>query len=119
MNKSSFEQNGGTYRIVGDYKIPNITLPTEASKPLGVWGMKRKDYLMQHNRVQFTIILGGLIFFQLFWACFELARFGFTEVFFHTRLYRGFISSPKGTKKNRRENFKIFSPSGAINGLKY
>ena len=57
MNKSSFEQNGGTYRMVGDYKIPNITLPTEASKPLGVWGMKRKDYLMQHNRVQFNIML--------------------------------------------------------------
>ena len=28
MNKSSFEQNGGTYRMVGDYRIPNITLPT-------------------------------------------------------------------------------------------
>ena len=47
MNKSSFEQNGGTYRTVGDYRIPNITLPAEASKPLGMWGLKRKDYLMQ------------------------------------------------------------------------
>ena len=47
MNKSSFEQNGGTYRTVGDYSIPNITLPAEASKPLGVWGLKRKDYLME------------------------------------------------------------------------
>ena len=57
MNKSSFEQNGGTYRMVGDYKIPNITLPAEASKPLGVWGLKRKDYLMKHKRVQFNIML--------------------------------------------------------------
>ena len=57
MNKSSFEQNGGTYRMVGDYKIPNITLPAEASKPLGVWGLKRKDYLMNHKRVQFYIML--------------------------------------------------------------
>ena len=57
MNKSSFEQNGGTYRTVGDYKIPNITLPAEASKPLGVWGLKRKDYLMNHKRVQFNIML--------------------------------------------------------------
>ena len=55
--KSSFEQNGGTYRMVGDYKIPNITLPAEASKPLGMWGMKRKDYLMKHKRVQFNIML--------------------------------------------------------------
>lgn len=57
MKKSSFEQNGGTYRTVGDYKIPNITLPAEASKPLGVWGLKRKDFLMQHKRVQFNIML--------------------------------------------------------------
>ena len=57
MNKSSFEQNGGTYRTVGDYKIPNITLPAEASRPLGVWGLKRKDYLMKHKRVQFNIML--------------------------------------------------------------
>ncbi len=57
MNKSSFEQNGGSYRVVGDYRIPNITLPAEANKPLGMWGLKRKDYLMQHKRVQFNIML--------------------------------------------------------------
>ena len=57
MNKSSFEQSGGTYRMVGDYRIPNIALPAEASEPLGVWGMKRKDYLVNHKRVQFNIML--------------------------------------------------------------
>ena len=57
MNKSSFEQNGGTYRTVGDYISPNIALPAEADKPLGVWGLKRKDYLMKHKRVQFNIML--------------------------------------------------------------
>ena len=57
MNKSSFEQNGGTYRMVGDYRIPNITLPAEANKPLGIWGLKRKNYLMQHKRVLFNIML--------------------------------------------------------------
>ena len=57
MNKSSFEQNGGTYRTVGNYRIPNIALPAEANKPLGVWGQKRKDYLMKHKRVQFNIML--------------------------------------------------------------
>ena len=57
MNKSSFEQNGVTYRTVGDYRIPNITLPAEANKSLGMWGLKRKDYLMHHKRVQFNIML--------------------------------------------------------------
>ena len=57
MNKSSFEQNGVTYRMVGNYRIPNITLPAEARTPLGIWGHKRKDYLMKHKRVQFNIML--------------------------------------------------------------
>ncbi len=57
MQKSLFEQNGGSYRMVGDYRIPNITLPAEANKPLGVWGLKRKYYLMKHKRVQFNIML--------------------------------------------------------------
>ena len=57
MNKSSFEQNGGSYRTVGNYRIPNIALPAEARKPIGVWGLKRKDYLMRHKRVQFNIML--------------------------------------------------------------
>ena len=57
MNKSSFEQNGGSYRTVGNYRIPNIALPAKASKPLSVWGLKRKDYLMKHKRVQFNIML--------------------------------------------------------------
>ena len=57
MNKSSFKLNNGTYRTVGDYRIPNIILPAEARKPIGVWGVKRKDYLMKHKRVQFYIML--------------------------------------------------------------
>ena len=46
-----------TYRQVADYKIPNIALPAEARKPLGIWGLKRKEYLMKHKRVQFNIML--------------------------------------------------------------
>ena len=56
--KSSFEQNGGTYRQVGDFKIPNLTLPPEEAKiRLGKWGMLHKDYLEKHNRVLFNLLL--------------------------------------------------------------
>ena len=49
--KSSFEQNGGTYRQVGDLKIPNLTLPPEeATIKLGKWGMLHKDYLLKHKK---------------------------------------------------------------------
>ena len=56
--KSSFEQNGGTYRQVGDFKIPNLTLsPEEATIKLGKWGMLHKEYLEKHNRVFFNVLL--------------------------------------------------------------
>ena len=56
--KSSFKQSGGTYRQVGDFKIPNLTLPHEESNiTLGKWGMLHKDYLEKHNRVLFNLLL--------------------------------------------------------------
>ncbi len=56
--KSSFELNGGTYRQVGDYRIPNITLSAKESRiRLGKWGMLHKNYLLHHKKVQFTIML--------------------------------------------------------------
>ena len=52
--------NGNTisYRRVGDYNIPNLTLPPEeANIRLGKWGMLHKDYLEKHNRVLFNLLL--------------------------------------------------------------
>ena len=56
--KSSFEQGGGTYRHVGDFKIPNLKLPSkEATVKLDKWGMLHKEYLEKHNRVFFNVLL--------------------------------------------------------------
>ena len=56
--KSSFERNGGTYRQVGDFKIPNLTLPPEeANIRLGKWGMLHKDYLLKHKKAVFATLL--------------------------------------------------------------
>lgn len=38
MEKSLFEQMGGTYTQVGDYLIPNLRLPEQQGQPIGVWG---------------------------------------------------------------------------------
>lgn len=47
-----------TYRTVGDFRIPNLTLPTEeASVTLGKWGMLHKDYLLKHKKVLFVTLL--------------------------------------------------------------
>ena len=47
-----------TYRQVGDYNIPNLTLSPEESKiTLGKWGMLYKDYLLKNKKVLFTTLL--------------------------------------------------------------
>ena len=33
----------------GDYRLPNLTLPAEDERPIGVWGQRRLNYL-KHNR---------------------------------------------------------------------
>ncbi len=58
MQKSLFELNGGTYRQVGDFLIPNLTLPPEeANITLGKWGMLHKDYLLKHKKAVFATLL--------------------------------------------------------------
>lgn len=51
-------RNTISYRKVGDYNIPNLSLPPEeANIRLGKWGMLHKDYLEKHNRVFFNLLL--------------------------------------------------------------
>ena len=57
MEKSLFEQNGGTYRQVGDYFLPNITLPEEENEPIGIWGQRHLRYLKQHRKILYTNLL--------------------------------------------------------------
>ena len=52
MEKSLFEQMGGTYHQEGDYLLPDIELPDE--KPVGVWGTRHYHHLRKTNRVLFS-----------------------------------------------------------------
>ncbi len=52
MEKSLFEQMGGTYKQVGDYLLPNVELPEE--KPIGVWGTRHYHHLRKTNRILFS-----------------------------------------------------------------
>lgn len=52
------KNNKITYRRVGDYDIPNLTLPPEETNiTLGKWGMLHKDYLLKHKKALFTTLL--------------------------------------------------------------
>ena len=54
MKKTIFEQMGGNYTRQGDYYLPNLILPAEENKPIGVWGQQHLRYLKQHRKVLYT-----------------------------------------------------------------
>ena len=43
------EKTGLAYTLVGDYYIPNTTLPEPDKRPIGMWGRKRLAYLKEHR----------------------------------------------------------------------
>lgn len=57
MEKSLFEQMGGTYTQVGDYLIPNLRLPEQQDQPIGVWGQRHARYLKQHHKIIYMNLL--------------------------------------------------------------
>ncbi len=57
MAKTIFEQMGGTYTIQGDYYLPDLTLPAEDERPIGVWGHRRLRYLKQHHKILYYNLL--------------------------------------------------------------
>ena len=55
--KSIFEQSGGVYTMQGDYRLPNLTLPAEEERPIGVWGQRQLNYLKHHRKVLYYNLL--------------------------------------------------------------
>ena len=49
--KSIFEQNGGTYTQVGDYLIPDISLPDAPAYPIGKYGRIQAQRMIRKNGV--------------------------------------------------------------------
>lgn len=52
--KSLFEQMGGTYTQQGDYFLPDLKLPPEEERPIGVWGQRKLRYLREHRPILYT-----------------------------------------------------------------
>ena len=55
--ESLFEQLGGTYTRQGDYCLPDVCLPPEEERPIGVYGQRRRVYLKKHHRVLYYNLL--------------------------------------------------------------
>ena len=58
MTDTLFEQLGGTYTQIGDYLLPDLSLPAEKETGnIGVWALRRKRYLKQHHKVLYYNLL--------------------------------------------------------------
>lgn len=57
MEKSLFEQLGGTYTQAGDNLLPNLTIPEEEQKPIGIWGQRHARHLKQHHKILYYNLL--------------------------------------------------------------
>ncbi len=57
MQKSTFEQMGGTYTRVGNYLLPNLTIDESEQQSNGKYGRMRKRYLKEYRPVLYTNLL--------------------------------------------------------------
>ena len=66
MANTIFEQTGGTYTMQGDYCLPNLTLPPEEERPVGVWAQRRRQYLKQHHKIlYYNLLTSGKLYCHL------------------------------------------------------
>ena len=46
-----------TYTQAGDYLLPNLTIPEEEQKPIGIWGQRHARHLKQHHKILYYNLL--------------------------------------------------------------
>ncbi len=58
MTDTLFEQLGGTYTQIGDYLLPDLSLPAgKETGNIGVWALRHKRYLKQYHKVLYYNLL--------------------------------------------------------------
>lgn len=57
--KKSFtdKRTGVSYTLHGDYYLPNLVLPAEEQKEVGIWGQRHLRYIKQYRKVLYTNLL--------------------------------------------------------------
>lgn len=51
------DRTGIPYTLVGDYYLPDLALPEEQQKPIGIWGQRHHRYLKQNHRIRYMNLL--------------------------------------------------------------
>ena len=58
MEKSIFEQMGGTYTEMNGYLIPNLKLPDgNDNRDIGIFGRRHLNYIKKHKRLFYAELL--------------------------------------------------------------
>ena len=56
MKQTIYEEMGGSYSMVGEYRLPDLTVDGE-EVIIGPWGQRHLRYLRQHRRVRYVNLL--------------------------------------------------------------
>ena len=56
-NRIYDENNGLWYARQGEYYLPELALPPEEEKPIGIWGQRHLRYLKEHKQLVYINLL--------------------------------------------------------------
>lgn len=56
MNQTIYEEMGGSYSVVGSYRLPDLVV-NGPELTIGPWGQRHLRYLRQHRRVSYVNLL--------------------------------------------------------------
>ena len=51
------EQTDISYTLQGDYYLPDLALPEQEDKPIGLWGQRHLRYIKQHRKILYINLL--------------------------------------------------------------
>ena len=51
------KQTGIGYTLQGDYYLPDLALPEQEDKPIGLWGHRHLCHIKRHKKVLYTNLL--------------------------------------------------------------
>ncbi|MGN1466669.1 MAG: TnpV protein [Ruminococcus sp.] len=46
-----------TYTMQGDYLLPNLTLPEQGNRPIGLWGKQHLRYIERNRKIRYINLL--------------------------------------------------------------
>ena len=56
-NHITGEKTGISYTLHGDYYLPDLELPAEEKRPIGIWGQRHLRYIREHRKALYTGLL--------------------------------------------------------------